>query len=208
MQEAAEAAKRAAEVRDQLLQTFQRAQEQGFKAPPKPPSADMLDRDPIRYWKERARFEEAAQEYHAEQTQMRQLAEARSHEQQQELQARQSEALERLRGRVPDLFDADPAKREATARKLTETATHYGFSVDELNSVQDDRAIALLSDAAKWRALQAGKAKALAQAKTAPAVKPGGRRPDGDGKAKAAKEARTRLRKSGSVDDVAAWLLT
>jgi len=85
----------------------------------------------------------------------------------------------------------------------------YGFSADELTSEGDARRLSVLSDAIKFREQQKAAGIARQRAGTArPVVKPGVRRPAQASEAKRAKDAQSRMRKTGSVDDVAKFLLS
>jgi len=65
----------------------------------------------------------------------------------------------------------------------------------------------ILNDALKWRELQANKPAAQQKAEGArPVVKPAAKRAASAGKATKAKKATAAMKRSGGIDDVAAWL--
>ena len=80
---------------------------------------------------------------------------------------------------------------------------------DAMAEYQQQRRLSVLSDAIKHREQQQAAGIARQRAETArPVVKPGVRRPAQASEAKRAKDAQSRMRKTGSVDDVAKFLLS
>ena len=119
-----------------------------------------------------------------------------------------AEQAQLLTQRIPEFSDAKKASELKT--KLIETGAQvYGFSPDELNSVSDARHVQVLHDAMRYRQLMAGKDRV--QEKVAqvnrPVVRPGAKRTETDSKSATDQKLRTRMKSTGSVDDVANFLL-
>jgi hypothetical protein len=89
------------------------------------------------------------------------------------------------------------------AEKIVTTAKDsYGFTPQELEGLTDARHVHVLHDAMKWRELQAQKPKAMRSVQEAPrAIKPAAAQPKRQNLA-----ASDRLRKSGRMEDLAAFL--
>jgi len=106
----------------------------------------------------------------------------------------------KLQEALPELFDAETSQTLGT--EMLETATGIGYSPDEVSAVLDSRALRLLHDATQYRLLkQKGKA-VKTRAKNTPTVKPGAARKATPVRTKK-REAESRLKKSGSVEDAA-----
>lgn len=212
MREAAEMRKRAETETQQaqqlsqaLIQMYQQVQTQGFKAPPKPPTPEMAQEDPIGYMQEKAKYDIEVQQFQAERQQMSQLWQYH----QQQTEAQRAERLQaeaqRLIEQIPELGDAKKAPE--IRNKLMKTgADIYGFSEAELGQIEDSRALSVLYDAMRYRELQStGKERAAEKAKNArPFVKPSARRATGPRK----RDAAERMKKTGSIDDVANYLIS
>lgn len=191
--------------RNRVVELVQQAQEGGLNVP-QAPSKELLRKDPIAYWEAKADYDEAVTQY---QGQVQQIQQMTAQQQQAEAQMRDkylNEQMQALQTMVPEL--ADPQKAEAARNAILKTARDaYGFSDDELNGIVDARHVQVLNDARKWRELQASKGTATEKARQArPVTKPATRRGEG-GKANAKKTAE-RMRQTGSVEDVANFLLT
>jgi len=133
-------------------------------------------------------YGQKAQELQMAQAQYQQLT---AQQRQQMLQ----EAAKELKQRLPE-FDAKMAERIRT------TVKEYGYSDQELSNVTDPRLVQVLHDAMKWRELQAQKPQAMKKVAEAPkAVKPQAQTPKPRNQA-----ALQRLKQSGRVDDLAAFL--
>jgi hypothetical protein len=174
----------------------------------KPPSRELLKTDPIRYLEEDALHRE-----HMEQSQILAQQQAFVSHQQSEQQAHAygiylSEQAELLTRAIPDFSDAK--KAGALKAKLIETGNQvYGFSPDELNQVSDARHVAVLHDAMRYRQLMAGKdrvAEKVGQVNR-PMVRPGTKRTENDSSKTSEQTNRARMKSTGSVDDVAKFLL-
>lgn len=184
MQQAAEARKQAEALfntlqseRQQFFATVQQVQQQGLMTPPQKPSEDLLNKDPIGYMQENAKYEKQLASY---QQQMAQLQEQAIRQQQLEQQAAQvmlQEQAQRLIQMIPEFADAEKANQIKSALvKVGNEA--YGFSAEELSGIKDARMVKVLHDAYKWQQLQSGKAQAKKQPAPSKNVKPKARRPE------------------------------
>ena len=119
------------------------------------------------------------------------------------VQARQAEAhRQEYLVRAAERLKADGFTNE-TYQSSIKAGHDYGFSAEEMNALADPRWITVLRDAAKYREI--GKAKPLAEKKVAeapPVLKPGAA--SANHREQAVEQARARLKKSGSVRDLAA----
>lgn len=173
-----------------------------------PPSRELLKTDPIRYLEEEAAYREAMEQRQALSQQQAQLMQQHSEQQRRAYAAYLAEQAQLLTQRIPEFADAKKAGE--LKRALIEAGSqHYGFSPDELQAVSDARHVQVLHDAMRYRQLMAGKERVqekVAQV-TRPVVRPGAKRTEADGKKVAVEKARARMKSTGSVDDVAAFLL-
>lgn len=177
--------------------------------PPVPPDDNLIERDPIEYMVQRQRYERA----HAQYVQTQQaLQEQAARNAQQAQQAQQAY----LRAQQEQLVRALPgfAKPETAAKlrsELLRTGVEvYGYAPEELRQVMDHRALLILHDAAQYRKLVSGRARAEKQAEMprTPVIRPGTKASATVGKKATAEKARSAMKKTGSVDDVARFLLS
>lgn len=190
----------------QALATYQ--QQLSATGTPQPPSKELLKTDPIRYLEEEAAYREQMEQRQALSQQQAILMQQQSEQQARAYRAYLAEQAQLLTQRIPEFADAK--KAGDLKRALIEAGSqHYGFSPDELQAVSDARHVAVLHDAMRYRQLMAGKERV--QEKVAqvnrPVLRPGSRRPETSGKQIEAKKALSRMKSTGSVDDVAAFLL-
>lgn len=178
--------------------------------PPKAPDQALLKSDPIGYLEARVQYDNDLAAYQQTQQAV------------QELQARTEEADERTRMAYLSeqhqlLSQAIPAfAKPETAAKIKQDLIAagtevYGYTPDELRGVTDYRALRVLHDAAQYRRLMAGKAAAPAptqqQRQQTPTIKPGVKPQPQQGKRVQAEKAKVQMKRTGSVDDVARFLL-
>lgn len=186
-----------------ILRMHQEVQQQGFRPQPQMPDPKLIDDNPQEYMRQRATFENEVAAYQQEQAQLAQLKQRQEAYAQQQKAQHVAKGFETLKARIPELADEKAAPQYA--KKMMEAGTQYQFTPEELSEIDDPRALEVLNDAMKWRQLKAKQA----TSKTPP-------KPSRNVKAKAAAKAaptealkaRQRMRKSGSVDDVAAFLLS
>ena len=148
-----------------------------------------------------------AQKLHFQYTQLQRDAQAKynalqqAHHQQEQLT--QEQRQQQLRQAESDLKQRVPDFGPQIAEKIVKTAKDaYGFTPQELEGLTDARHVHVLHDAMKWRELQAQKPKAMRAVAEAPrAIKPAAAQPKRTNQA-----ASERLRKSGRMEDLAAFL--
>lgn len=163
-------------------------------------------------WAEIAQ-ERSPQEVFALQQQwnQRQTRKAKAAEYHRQLQAQQH--AETVQAEQERLFEAfpewrDPQKFRAGAEAMVKAGDNYGFSAEEMAGMVDHRMFKVLSDAMKYRNLEAAKPKVAKRVAKAPQKLKSGAKPN---KAQAEKAARQkqldRLKKTGSTDDAVSLLL-
>ena len=163
MQEAAETRKQATELfqtlqaeQSKFMQVVQTIQEHGFKAPPQAPDIAMMDKDPIGYMQQEARYRKDAAEYQSQQYQIQQTAAAHRQMQDRAMAEFVTEQSKVLQSRIPEFADANKA-REITGKIRNTASEAYGFTDQELSGIVDARQVLALHDAMKWRELQAAR---------------------------------------------------
>lgn len=190
-----------------VLQAYEQQMAQNFSV--QPPPEELMTSDPMAYMEQDRKYRKAMEAKAALRQQYEIQQQALAQHQQRAAQAYLAEQREILAQRIPEF--ADPEKGRALQERIVKTAMDaYGFSPQEMSSVMDARHVQVLADAIKYRQLQAGKQTAARKAETgqAPVVRPGARRSEVTSRAKAEKAARSRMKQSGAVDDVAAFLIT
>ena len=163
MQEAAETRKQATELfqtlqaeQSKFMQVVQTIQEHGFKAPPQAPDIAMMDKDPIGYMQQEARYRKDAAEYQTQQYQIQQTAAAHRQMQDRAMAEFVTEQSKVLQSRIPEFANVDKA-REITGKIRNTASEAYGFTDQELSGIVDARQVLALHDAMKWRELQAAR---------------------------------------------------
>ena len=163
MQEAAETRKQATELfqtlqaeQSKFMQVVQTIQEHGFKAPPQAPDIAMMDKDPIGYMQQEARYRKDAAEYQTQQYQIQQTAAAHRQMQDRAMAEFVTEQSKVLQSRIPEFANAEKA-REITGKIRNTASEAYGFTDQELSGIVDARQVLALHDAMKWRELQAAR---------------------------------------------------
>ena len=209
MQEAA-AAKKEVEAlynalsseRQQVAQLYQQMQQGQIAQAPKAPDIAMADTDPIGYMVEKARYDQAMVEYQQQQSQFKAVQGQQTEAQKRAQQAYLQEQMRMLSEAIPEI--ADPKRSDAVKKGIVETGQSYGYSADEIAQIVDHRAVKVLHDAMKYRQLQEGKPVNKAAAR--PVIKP--KAVTAPNKVdKARKEAKERLRKTGSIQDAVSLIM-
>ena len=123
------------------------------------------------------------------------------------LQIHLKDEMEKLVQIVPDFADAEKAGE--IKKDLMAFGASEGFSADELANLVDHRHIVVLRKAMLYDQMSKKKAAVTKKAEKAkPFVKAGAKKSTKTGKVKARQNAASRMQKSGSVDDVAKFLLS
>lgn len=188
--------------RQAVLQAFQALQSGNIIPQPQPPQIDANE-DPIGWTQEQARYQSEMAQWQQQQHSIQQLEAQNTAQQEQAQKAYLAEQRQKAVELIPELGDAEKAPK--VMKDLLSAASHYGYEPDEMNGVTDARVLAVLKDAASYRALQSSTSKGLKKVEGArPVLKPGAKRsksPKGD-----LQKAKARMKATGSVDDVAAFL--
>jgi hypothetical protein len=189
--------------RQQLATLIQTIQQTGLQEPKEPDPA-LMDKDPLAYMKQDAKYKQELKEYTAKRAAVQQQYQQHTQAEQQRLQQFRAEQEQALIQSIPEL--ADPVKAAPVKQAIVRAGTQYGFTEDELGGIVDARQVRVLNDARKWQELQAQKAAAQEKVKTArPVVKPGVKKvPSSRSKLQ---EQRKRLKQTGSIDDAVNLLL-
>ena len=193
---------------DIVLQTRQRIESGVGIAPPQPPSRELFDRDPIGFMEAKLNYDEKVAEYQQTQQMLAHIQQQQQAQMQAQHQARIGEEMQYLTQSIPEL--ADPQRAIAYRDKLVKGAVeHYGLTAEMVQSESDHRAIRVLNDAIKYREMLAKSQGAQTKMQNArPVIKAGTKRSDTQSSAKTKQKVVSQMRSTGSVDDVAKFLLT
>jgi hypothetical protein len=208
MQEAAAQRKQAEEVyaallneRQQISQLYQQIQGGQIATPPKAPTRELFDSDPIGYMEAKLNYDEQVAQYQQQQAQFQQLSAQQSQAQQVARQAYLQQEVENLKSVIPEL--ANPAHAGKFKDQILQAGAAYGYTADEISQVVESRALHVLRDAMKYREIMSGKKKAdekaqSARPKTTP-IKAGSKKMVKSNKDVLQKK--TNLKRSGSIED-------
>lgn len=194
--------------RQQIAEVMGKVQSGQGLTMPKPPAKELLDRDPIGYMQAKVAYEEQVAEYQRTMAQYQQIQQQQVQQTEAQHKAYLQQQLQILQQAVPEF--ADPQKAPAYRDKLLQAGqNYYGFDPQELGAIADARYLNVLNDAMKYREIKAARGEVDQKAQNArPVVKPGVKRNERTSQQKKAREAVTRMRQTGSVDDVAKFLLS
>jgi hypothetical protein len=193
-----------AQQRDEVLQMHQRMQ-QGIQEPT-PPSRELFEQDPIGFMEEKLKYDEAKVSYDQNMQQIQFMQQQQQQAKEAASQSYLQEQAEILKQYIPDI--ADPVKGPKIKSALVDTGAAYGFSEEEMSGVTDSRYIRAMNDARKWRQLEANRGKAQQKGQKARPVVKAGAKKHQDGSVASRNKAARKMQKSGSVDDVARFLLS
>lgn len=214
MQDAAAQKKQAEEVysallqeREQMSTLLNQLRSGEMLRAPTPPNKDLLKTDPIGYMEQKAAFDDAKAEFDNQQAAIAQAQAQQAQQMQYAEQVNLQQEMGKLAQVIPDF--ADPEKGGKLKDDLISFGTRLGYSAAELGGVTDHRAIVVLHKAMLFDKLQASKGKAVEKASNArPVVKPGAKKSPKVASQKRVKDVQARMKKTGSVDDVASFLLS
>ena len=197
--------------RQQLAQVFQAVQSgQIPMRPPAMPDESLLTTDPIGYIQDRVKYDKELASYQNAQSLRQQLEAQDAEAKAQAHQAFLQEQQQQLARAIPAL--AKPETAEKVRQDLFRVGTEvYGFDADEIKQVSDHRLLRVLHDAAQYRRIVSGKAaveKQAQQQQRTPTIKPGARPAVQASKNVTADKAKVQMKRTGSVDDVARFLLS
>ena len=185
--------------REQLANALKTYQNQLQDTDIQKPDISLADSDPIEWSIQNAKWQDAQQQKMA-------LSQQKQEQDAKALKAYLAQEAETLKKEIPEFANQDQAI--AMRGKLVDAGARYGFTDDEIANIIDSRAIRVLNDARKWQELQSnGKVESKVSQARPLNIKPGAKQVASSGKAKAIKDATTKLQQTGSVDDAANWLL-
>lgn len=214
MQEVAGQKKQAEEVysallqeRQQMSQLLQQLNSGQYLQAPMPPSRELFNKDPIGYMEAKMKYDEDVQTWYGQQ----QAIESAKNSQAQQMEYARSVHLQgqlkELQQAIPEFGDAKKAAR--LKDELIAYGAREGYTAEELSEVADARAIKVLRKAMLYDQINSKRSEAEKRVQgVKPFVKPGAKKSATVSNAKAQRNAGSRMKKSGSVDDVAAFLLS
>lgn len=172
-----------------------------YLTPPQPPTKKLFDENPLGYLEADAEYKEKLQAYQIQQSQINEQLQLNEQAQTRARQAKLELEAKKLVELVPEFADQKVA--DTLKSKMVDIGhSTYGYSYEELNRIDDSRAIAVLNDAIKYRQIVAGKSKAEQKAKGAkPVIKPGAKKNVNPSR-KAMERQRAKFKKSGRIEDV------
>ena len=214
MQEVADLRKKAetanatlASAGEAVLALYQQMQAPGFAQPPTPPDESLIESDPIGYTQDKARYDTAMEKYQKDMAQVQHTLAYQHQAQQQAQQAYLEREMETLRQVMPEF--ADPEKVTKTRDSMLKMGTEiYGYQPEEISAVMDHRAIRVLNDAIKYQEIMRGKDKAVEKATKGPrgkVVKAGSKKTASN--RNDSRQARSKLKRSGSIQDAMSLIL-
>lgn len=176
--------------------------------PPAQPDESLLQTDPIGYLEARVKYDKDLASYQQAQQQLQQFTQQQSEAQQRAYAAHLAAEHQKLSQVIPAF--ANPETAAKVKQDLIAAGTEvYGYTPDELKQVADHRALRVLHDAAQYRRMMAGKkpVEAPAAAPKTPTIRPGAK-PSAQANTRVKTEkAKAQMKRTGSVDDVAKFLL-
>jgi len=197
--------------RQQLAQFAQAAQQGQIPLrPPEMPDERLLQQDPIGYLEARVKYDKEVAVYQQAQSAMQELSARSAQAEERAREAYLADQHQQLTRLIPAF-----AKPETAAKVKQELLSvgrdEYGYTPDELRGITDARAVRVLHDAAQYRRIMAGKTaneKPVAPAAPrTPTIKPGAKPSAQQGNRAKTEKAKVQMKRTGSVDDVARFLL-
>ncbi len=165
---------------------------------PQPPSEELFETDPLAYMKAKDDFRDAMAQRSQAQAELQRVEGERMREanlQRQEYLQRESE---KLSGLIPEWRDETVALREKQAIK--EYGLSIGYSGEEMDSIGDSRAVALMRKALLFDSMtQKGQAKLKQNPEGVPMLRAGGLQPQR--RVSEFRRAKQKLAKTGKPED-------
>jgi len=214
MQEAAGQRKQAEEVyaallneRQQIAKLYQQIQGGQIATPPKAPSRELFDSDPIGYMEAKMNFDDDVAKYQQQHEQFQQLSAQQSQAEQSARQAYLMREVENLKTVIPEL--GSPERAGKFKEQILVAGQAYGYTAEEISQVVESRALHVLRDAMKYREIMSGKKKAdekaqSARPKSAP-IRAGSKNLTKSNKD--ALQKKTNLKNSGRIEDALSLML-
>lgn len=191
----------------QVAALRQRLEAGNIPQQPVPPSRELFDADPIGYMEAKLKYDEDLASWQQSMGELEQVSSRQKQMQEQALQYHLAQEMQKLQQAIPEFGDREKATQLRQA--ILETGQYYGYEPNELNEVSDSRAVRILHDAMKYRQMMAAQGEVQKKVEKArPVVKPGVKKTATTGKVKQRKQAVSRMKQTGSIDDVAKFLLS
>ena len=192
--------------REKLIQRLTDLQN-GAPQPPRKPSKELENSDPLKYAIELGEYRDRVDEYEKFQ---QEAIDLQRQQQEQDAHAKleySRQQAELLKQELPEL--RDPDKSAKLLSDIHNTAVqHYGVPEEILASLTHGWEFKIMRDAVAYQKLMAKRGKVQEKSKNArPMVKPGAKRTE-DGKTKKAQEARSRMKQKGDINSVTDYLLS
>lgn len=197
-----------AQERQALMQMARQMQSGAIPPIPQLPSEELKSSDPVGWTIAEAEYRQALDERNKWENNVRAMAEREAIEKQNAEKQFLTQQAMRLQDWMPEF--ADPQKRNLFIQDMTTKAKkHYQLTDEQMSTVKTADEVMILTDALKYRELMANKSKATKKAKDArpTVITPSARKSNNAGKASRAKTAKANMAKTGSIDDVANWLI-
>jgi hypothetical protein len=180
------------------------------KAPPKPDYAAYQrgEIDILTFTEQQANWTAFANEWQGLEQARQAHTQETERKQAETKQQRIAQERQRLIDAVPE-FKTEEGFNAFRSDVLTHGTKDYGFSAEELGSLDDHRVLRVMKDAIAYRKLQADKAKVAAKVANVPPVQvqaPGRRVSPAERQAADVKTGFNRLRQTRSIDDAVAIL--
>jgi hypothetical protein len=192
--------------RQAIAQLYEQARSGNIPQPPKEPDRKLFETDPIGYMNAKLEYDDKVQDYSKEMQKLELVAQQQSEAQRVAQQTYLQHEMESLKKAVPELSDAKNVKtvRENVIRAGSEV---YGFTAEEISGIVDHRALRVLMDATKYRAIVDGQEKAKQRAKPnrKRSIKAGSNK-QGAKSVKRKKQQQT-FKKTGSIEDAIALMI-
>ena len=196
-----------AQERQMLMQMVQQVQNGDVPSIPEYPSEELQASDPLGYLEKEAEYRRAVDKRQQFDQQVNYVAQQEAQQRQQQNNQFLEQQAQRLSEWMPEF--ADPEKRNVFIQDMSSKAKkHYNLTDEQIGTVKTAEEVRILNDALKWQDLQANKGKAQQKAEGArPVVKPAAKRAANSGRVSKAKKAEAAMRRTGSIEDVANFLM-
>lgn len=203
-----EAQQQITQERQMLTQLVQQLHNGDIPRVPEYPSEELRASDPLGYLEKEAEYRRAVDKRQQFEQQLQFQAQQQAQAKQKQEQEYLSQQAMRLAEWMPEF--ADPEKRGVFIQEMASKAKkHYNLSDEQIGTVKHAEEVRILSDALKWRELQANKDQTQKKVEGArPVVKPTAKRAANAGKVSRAKKAEATMKETGNVDDVARYLIS
>ena len=190
---------------DAILQSYENGD---APRPPTMPSKELQQSDPLGYLEQMEQYRQDVEAYSKFKAEAEEQAKANQRIAYEQDQIYAAEQAEILRKEMPELNDPEKSKKILEDIQ-TVAVDYYQVPVEILGNLKHTWEFKIVRDAVAYRKLQTSKTKVVEKTKGArPMVKAGAKKTASGTKVMKQKEARSRMQKSGSLDDVTNYLLS